>query len=348
MNDVATGQVRPSGVVAEEQSSSAAALVPLTERVLARLPGPRLLWLILWAGWFLFILLIVRNVAPSLLTVIFEQEETTLTSGIVLAYAMLVALAGTGRLGREVAALGPTVSRLTEGAMRTGEPFRAVGSVWGPLGLMFILLLFYTGIGFVQSPSAPAALAAVVAFVGWLPLLTFAWVAGAVLLGLHRLGGTSLHLTSFEVDRSLGLRPFGSLAFIPLLVYAAAIIPQLLTGVTDLRDAVISLSMLGTILVLFFASLRRLRRQLLAAKARHLAWARNLYAQALTPVRGEGGLAALRAGALELVAAEAVERKAAAIQEWPFDEGVLRAVAAVVTSVMTAILARLILSQLNL
>lgn len=348
MNEVAAGQARPTEVLGEQQVGATSALVPLTERVIARLPGPRTFWLILWGGWFLIIFLIFRKVDPGLLVVLFEQEETTLTSGTVVAYTMLVALWGTARLGREVAALGPTVARLTQGVMSAGGPFRAVGSLWGPLGLTFILLLFYSGIGFVRAPSVPAALAAVVGFVGWLPLLTFAWVAGAVLFGLHRLGGTPLHLTAFEVDRSLGLRPFGSLAFIPLLVYAGAIIPQLLTGVSDVRDAVISLGMLVTILVLFFASLRRLRRQLLSAKARHLTWARELYAQALRPVRGEGGLAALRAGALELVAAEAVERKAAAIQEWPFDEGILRAIAAIVTSVTTAILARLVLTRLGL
>jgi len=138
------------------------------------------------------------------------------------------------------------------------------------------------------------------------------------------------------------------LAFIPLLVLTASVVPLLLPGVIDVRDAVVSLGMLGIILALLFASLRRLRRQLLAAKARHLAWARGLYAQALKPVQEEGGLPALRAGALELVAAEAVERKAAAIQEWPFDEGVLRAIVAIVTSVSTATLARLVLTRLGL
>ncbi|MGH2361267.1 MAG: hypothetical protein ACRDGM_12105 [bacterium] len=326
-------------------NSSSAAVLPLTERILGSLPGPRLVWLLLWASWLLIILLIARRVAPGFLAVIFQKEQTILASGIGTAYTMLVVLWGTARLGRAAAALGPTVVRLTQGAMNAGDPFRAVGSVWGPLALMFTVTLVYAGVGFVQSPSA--ALAAVIGFVGWLPLLTFAWVAGAVLLGLHRLGGSALHLLPFEVDRSLGLRPFGSLAFIPLLVYAAAIIPQLLIGAGDIRNAVISLGMLVTILVLLFASLRRLRGQLLAAKGHHMSWARELYAQALRPVRGEDGLAALRAGALELVAAEAVERKAAAIQEWPFDEGILRAIVALVTSVTTAILARLILNRLN-
>ncbi len=56
----------------------------------------------------------------------------------------------------------------------------------------------------------------------------------------------------------------------------------------------------------------------------------------------------LRDQALELQAADALERRAAAIQEWPFDEGILRAIAAIVTSVTAAIFARLVLSQLGL
>lgn len=330
------------------QFSAGAGPVPLTERVLARLPGPRLLWMIVWAGWVLIIYLVERTFVPGLLEVSFQPGQRRLTFGVVGSYMVLVALWGTARLGREVAALNPTVSRLTHGVMTVGEPFRAVGSVGWPLGLMLIVTLWYSGSAFLRSASVPAALAMVVGFIGWLPLITSGWVAGAMLLGLHRLGGTQLHLTPFEVDRSLGLRPFGSLAFIPLLVYAAAVVPQLFIGVSDMRDAVIALAWLAVIIVFLFASLRRLRRQMLAAKARHVAWARDLYAQALRPVRGEHGLAALRAGAQELLAAEAVERKTAAIQEWPFDESLLRAIAAIVTSMTAAILARLILTRVGL
>lgn len=322
--------------------------LPLTERVVARLPGQRLLWISLWASGVLITYLVERAFAPGLLEVSFQQGQRRLTFGAGASYLVLVALWGTARLGREVAALNPTVVRLTHGAVTVGESFRAVGSVWWPLSLMFIITVIYSGSAFLRSASVPTALAVVGGFIGWLPVITFGWVAGAVLLGLHRLGGTPLHLTTFEVDRSLGLRPFGSVAFVPLLVYAAGVIPQLFTGVGDIRDAVISLGMLVVILALLLASMRRLRRQLLGAKARHVAWARDLYAHALRPVRGEESLTALRAGALELVAAEAIERKAAAIQEWPFDESVLRAIAAIVTSMTAAILARLILTRLGL
>jgi len=343
MGDIAAQQVVAPAL------HPAAMTVPLTERVMARLPGPRWLWVILWANWLLIILAVLRYRFPALLSVLFAEGETTLTFGFLISYTMLGALWAVGKLGRDVVALGPTVVRLTQGRLADGGPFRAVGSAWGPLALMAIVTIAYGGVGFLKAPSLASALLVLAGFIGWLPLLTFGWVAGAVLLGLHRLGGTPLKLAAFEVDRSLGLRPFGSLAFTPLLVSGALVIPILfLTGLRDLRDAIVTLSMLLVIVVLLFASLRRLRSQLLAAKASHLAWARSLFQHALDPIRTGDGVAGLRNGALELVAAEAIERRAATIQEWPFDEGILRGIIAIVTSVTTAIVVRLVLSRLGL
>jgi len=340
-NGVAQEAIAPARAPAE-------IIVPLTERVMARLPGPRWLWMLLWATWLLIILVVLRYLFPALLTVLFAEGETTLTFGFVTSYTMLVALWAVGKLGRDVVALGPTVVRLTQGRLAEGEPFRAVGSAWGPLVFMAIVTIPYGGVGFLKAPSLASALLVLAGFIGWLPLLTFGWVAGAVLLGLHRLGGTPLALPAFEVDRSLGLRPFGSLAFTPLAYGAVATPVLFLTGLRDLRDAIVSLGMLLVIVVLLFASLRRLRSQLLTAKASHLAWARSLFQHALDPIRTGDGVAGLRSGALELVAAEAIERRAAAIQEWPFDEGILRGIIAIVTSVTTAIVVRLVLSRLGL
>ncbi len=341
-NGVAQEAIAPARAPAE-------IIVPLTERVMARLPGPRWLWMVLWAAWLLIILVVLRYRFPVLLSVLFTEGETTLTFGFGTSYTMLVALWAVGKLGRDVVALGPTVVRLTQGRLAEGEPFRAVGSAWGPLVFMAIVTIPYGGVEFLKAPSLASALLVLAGFIGWLPLVTFGWVAGAVLLGLHRLGGTPLALPAFEVDRSLGLRPFGSLAFTPLVAYGAVVTPVFfLTGLRDIRDAIVTLGMLLVIVVLFFASLRRLRSQLLAAKARHLAWARSLFQHVLDPMRTGDGIAGLRNGALELVAAEAIERRAAAIQEWPFDESILRGIVAIVTSVSTAIVVRLVLSRLGL
>ena len=84
------------------------------------------------------------------------------------------------------------------------------------------------------------------------------------------------------------------------------------------------------------------------AKASHLAWARNFFQHALDPIRTGDGVAGLRNGALELVAADAIERRAATIQKWRFDEGILRGIIAIVASVTTAIVVRFVLSRLGL
>lgn len=345
MSDLAAREEAAAGTPAERAAS---AQVPVTERVIAALPGPRLFWTVLWAGWTLATLIILRSLAPAQLPVFFDPDETTTTFGGVVGYSMFIFLFGIRKLGRDVAALLPSVEQLTEGRMRQGEPFRAMGSIWWPVMINLVLLVPFEIPRFLNAGSALSLFSAAVGFVGWFPLATFAWMAGAVLWGLHHLGGSSLALVSFEADRSLGLRPFGALAFVPVLIYTAAAFPLILiTGVLDIRDAVIILGLLIGLLALSFASLRRLRRQLLEAKGRTLRWARGLYGDALDPVR-DGGIAELRAGAPELMAAESVERRAAAIQEWPFDEGIFRVIVAMVTSVVTAILARLILSQLNL
>jgi hypothetical protein len=134
-----------------------------------------------------------------------------------------------------------------------------------------------------------------------------------------------------------------------LLLYAAVAIPSVfLRGPTQIEDVVINISVMFVIVILLFASLVRLRRQLMAAKAQHLAWARELYAHALAPVRSAASGETLGAQAAVLQAAESLERRAAVIQEWPFDEGILRSIVAIVTSVSTALVVRLILSRLGL
>jgi len=297
----------------------------------------------LWAS----LPLVVETVLPAAAGV--QVSSVDLLHGAVAAYGTLVALWGVAKLRRDVAAIQPVLADLTGGALTVGQLFRAMSSISMPMVLMAGSAAFY-GVGQVRRlGSAAGALTISVAFTAWLPLVTLAWVAGTILLGLHRLGGMPLRLKPFEEDRGLGLRRLGSLAFAPLLVYAAGIIPTVFfAGSTRLEDVVINVGILLIIVTLLFASLTRLRRQLVAAKARHLAWARDLYVRALAPVRTVGSREALGAQAAELQAAESLERRAAAIQEWPFDEVILRSIVAIVTSVSTALVVRLVVSRLGL
>jgi exosortase/archaeosortase len=325
------------------RNAGASELVPLTERVLARLPGPRVIWIIAWAVLPLVVDSTVRSIIGAQ---IFTTE--TLLAGAVAACGNLVALWGVAKLRRDVEAVNPVVTDLTGGRLDAGQLFRAMGAIRFPLLFMAGFATLY-GLGEIRRVGAAIVPITALGFVAWLPVVTLAWVAGVILLGLHRLGGMPLKLKPFEEDRSLGLRKLGSLAFTPLLLYAAGAIPaMIIRGPTRIEDVVVNISILLVIVVLLFASLTRLRRQLIAAKADHLAWARDLYVHALAPVRSGGSRESLGAQAAVIQAAESLERRAAVIQEWPFDEGILRSIVAIVTSVITALVVRLILSRLGL
>jgi hypothetical protein len=74
-------------------------------------------------------------------------------------------------------------------------------------------------------------------------------------------------------------------------------------------------------LAAFFFSMLRLHRQMAAVKASELAIARGLYARAYAPVRSEPTLEALESQRSLLSAADALEKRARDIHEWPIDEG---------------------------
>lgn len=318
--------------------------LPLTERVLRGLPGPRLLWIALWIGVWPLEILVIPRLFPQSTTGLDEGVAETLTT----MYGVLIALWGTGKLARDVDAIGPAIDGLTGGTGGAAQVFRGIDNLAWPAILTAVVLTVWTGPGLIENPGIPAILTTAWGFVAWLPVVVLAWTAGAVLLGLHRLGGRPLHLKPFEADRSLGLRPLGSLAFTPFLILVASVLPELVFAPIDLRAVALDAGILLLGVVLLFASLLRLRRQMLAAKAAHTGWTRGLYAQAVQGVRADASLEGLRVQARELAAAESLERHATAIQEWPFEESILRIMAAILTSVVTAILARLVLSRLGL
>jgi hypothetical protein len=83
-------------------------------------------------------------------------------------------------------------------------------------------------------------------------------------------------------------------------------------------------------------------------KASEIAIARELYAEAYEPVQTARTLEALEQQRGLLGAADALEKRAHAIHEWPIDEGTLARVITVATSVVAITVARLILDPLGL
>ncbi len=140
----------------------------------------------------------------------------------------------------------------------------------------------------------------------------------------------------------------GSVAFTGFALLTAILLPLQATWGRDPRNWITNLLFFLAAVALIFASLHRLHRQLVTAKAAALAQARRLYAEAFHPIRARWSLDAAVEQSARLEAAEAVERRAAAIQEWPLDEGLLTRLAAIVSSVVGVIVARLILSRFGL
>ena len=161
-----------------------------------------------------------------------------------------------------------------------------------------------------------------------LPAMTAVWVYLTLLLGLNRLGRRTLSLTAFPEDLSLGLGEVGRLAFTAFWIYAAGFVPVLVITVANPLRLLLSLGLFRLGVGVFFACLQGLHRQLLAARHHYLAWAGQLYARAYAPIQS-GSLAALGEQAQVLQAAEVIQRRAEAIQQWPFQQRRLAQIAGI-------------------
>jgi len=223
-----------------------------------------------------------------------------------------------------------------------------MNSVVGPL-----LASGATSIAFATSALAldgwmPAILRGATWFILGVALWTFLWTYASLQLGLDRLGRERLLPDAARADPSPGLRPLGEVAFMGLWMLLAWLVPLLLTGLPDLVAVAIGVLVLSGGLAAFFLSLLRLHRQMVEVKARELAIARELYAQAYEPVRAAPTLEALEQQRGLLGAADALVKRARAIHDWPIDEGTFARVLTITTSVIGITIARLILDPFGL
>ena len=321
-------------------------LRPLTDRILAALPGPRVLWIVLWT------LVPWLNAGANLLletearSAIWEQSRTfVLLNYAALSFAIVITLWGTDRIARRVATLRATTSKVLQGDER--EPFRGMDSVVGPVAASAA-----TAVAFALSALGDGWTSAILRGATWfvlgIALWTFLWTYGSLQLGLDRLGREQLRPDATRIDPTLGLRPLGAVAFMGLWMLMAWLVPLLLTGLPDIVGVAIGVGVLGGALAAFFLSLLRLHRQMVEVKGNELATARQLYAQAYEPVRKERTLEALERQQRLLSAADALEKRAREIHEWPIDEGTWARVATIATSVVAIAVARLILDPLGL
>lgn len=325
------------------------ALRPLTERVLARLGGPRLVWIAAWATvpWL--------NAGANLLlgtdrtSAVWEQSDVlVILNYTALSLAVAVSLVGTATITRRLEALRTAPARSATPDVERGAPFRGLDSTVGPIAASGIAALVLGMSTLATDGWTPALLRGATWFVIGVALFTYVWTYGSLLVGLDRLGRERLVPNPVHVDPGLGLRPLGSTAATGLWMLLVWLVPVLLTGLPDLVGAVTGMLVLIAVLAAFFLSLLRLHWQMVAVKANELAIARELYAEAYEPVHSARTLEALERQHRLLTAADALEKRASAIHEWPFAERTPTLVITVVTSVVAMTIGRLILDPFGL
>lgn len=324
-------------------------LGPLTERILARLPGPRIGWMAIWAllPWVEHATFLWLQTAGILAGR--HNPAGGAFARVAFSSAIFLSLWGSGKIGREIQALRPNLSRMVRrGSEDPAALFRNVASTAGPLLLNAAAIVVFVTQTVLEAGWAES----IVRAGAWLligpAIWTFVWVYLSLQVGLDRLGRWHLELDPDSEDRYLGLRPVGRLAFSAFWILVAAAAPLALLNVGDLVTLTLTLLVLGLGVGVFFLSLRRLNRRMVASKQQQLAWARGLYQQALRPVKSQGTLEAVERQAALLSVTEALERRAERIQEWPFDEATFARVVAIASFVTAGTLARLILAPFGI
>lgn len=319
-----------------EREHDQLALRPLTERVLARLPGERRLWVAAWAlvPWLNGgVNLLLDSTSKS---AVWEQRGTLVVLNYAaLSFAIVMAIWGSRRIAR----------RLEEAC--GSRPFREVNSVAAPL-----LGAGATAVAFgITALVEDGVVAAVVRGATWLilgvALWAFLWTFVSLQLGLYRLGAEPI-AEEARMDPGLGLGRLGDAAFTALWILLAWLVPLVLTGLSDIVGFVIGVGVLAAVLATFFLSLVRLHHRMVEAKREELAFARELYAQAYAPVREHPSLETLEQQRNLLGAADALEKRAKAIHDWPIDEGTFARVLTIATSVVAITIGRVILDPFGL
>lgn len=318
---------------------------PLTERILAHLPGAHALWAVVWA------LVPAANAGLNLLldteSAVWEQSTTLVVLNYVaLSFAVAMTIVGAGRIARRLATLTKTADEVLEDA-DPSNPFRELNSAAIPLAAATVTALAFAFSALVSDDWESAVVRGLTWFVVGIPLWTYLWTYGALQLGLDRLGRERLRPETTRVDPGLALRPLGDVAFTALWMLLVWLVPLVLTGLPDVVGFVIGIAVLAFALSMFFLSMLRLHRQIVVVKEQQLAIARDLYAQAYEPVQATPTLATLEQQRNLLSAADSLEKRARSIHDWPIDEGTFARVLTIATSVVAITIGRLILKPLG-
>lgn len=322
-------------------------LRPLSERILAWLPGRRIYWIAAWA------LVPWANAGANLLlgadgtSAVWEQSDLLVVLNYAaLSLAVALTLWGTERIARRVEKLGAATSEVLE--TDTRRAFGAMNSVIGPLVASAVSATAFAVAAFIRDGWESALLRGGTWLILGIAFWTFLWTYASLQLGLNRLGDRRLRREAALIDPSLGLRPVGSVAFMGLWMLLAWLVPVVVTGLPDVPGVVIGAVVLAGALCAFFFSLWGLHRQMVAVREEELAVARELYSEAYEPMRAERTLETLDRQRQLLSAADALEKRAEAIHQWPIDQGTWAWVITLATSVVAITVGRFVVNTLGL
>jgi hypothetical protein len=154
---------------------SARGLRPVTERILARLPGRRALWIVAWA------LIPWLNAGANLVldtegAVWVQSDVLVILNYAALSLAIVISLWGGGRIAERLETLRTSTATLVGGASR--EHFREVNSVRGPLLGAAATALAFPTTRLVEDDWGTALVRGATWFVIGIALWSFLWTYG--------------------------------------------------------------------------------------------------------------------------------------------------------------------------
>ncbi|MFC0680319.1 hypothetical protein ACFFGH_20990 [Lysobacter korlensis] len=342
------GGSTPADATASSTGEPAGHTAPFTERILSRLPGSRLGWIIAWSlvPWVNVAIVLTSGGLEWVTTADLSSELLNRTA---VSVAVLLSLWGAARIDRDLSRLRVTLTHAVEQERPDVDRiFRGIDSSAGPLILTAAIAVVLPLDEALHGDTGAAILQAATWLIFGIPLSTAVWVYLALQLGLDRLGRGRLTLRTYSGDRTLGLEPVGALAFTGFWMLFGAVTPIVLTSSADLPTVIVGSLVLLVALCLFFLSVRGLHRQMTAIKHREMHRAANLYAQAYEKVQENPTLDVLEQQTPLLNAAENLEKRAERIQVWPFDEPTFARAATIATSAVATIVARMLLAPTGL
>ena len=178
---------------------------------------------------------------------------------------------------------------------------------------------------------------------------TFIWVYGRSLWGLHMFGKENLQLKSFYEDRTMGLRPMGSLAL--SLAFAFFVLCGLGMLLIFISPDLVSLVTVAVMTAfggfMFVLTLNGIHRKMQMEKQLSQLKVRKDFIKLVDQPDSERAhdSGATMIEVRKLLSHQLMEQKASSIASWPFDTGIVGRFTAIVLSV-TAILLSTLIRQL--